>query len=272
MLEVRGVTKRFPGVVALKGVDFHVAAGEVVALVGENGAGKSTLMKILAGVQAPDEGTVTMEGEALGDGSVAHALSAGIALIHQELNLAGNLGIGANLFLGREPSAFGWIDRKTIRREAAGYLEKVGLDLDPDTLVGSLSPGQQQLVEIAKALSVRAKVLIMDEPTSSLSLSEAELLFEVIRDLKRQGVSVVYISHRLYEVRELAGRVIVFRDGENVGELGRREASHEAMVRMMVGRDVSQLYQRTHHELGGEALRVRDFRTRTFRIKRSIFR
>ena len=261
MLSARGVTKRFPGVVALKGVDLKVARGEVVSLIGENGAGKSTLMKILAGVQKPDEGEITMDGRRLDVSSVAAAQAEGVSLIHQELNLAENLSVAANLFLGREPNRFGFMVQKTIRLEARKYLTKVGLEIDPETPLSQLSLGKQQLVEIAKALSTRAKVIIMDEPTSSLSHGEVETLFEVVRDLKEQGVSVIYVSHRLAEVMTVSDRVVVFRDGEKVGELGVGEATHEAMVRLMVGRDVSQLYQRTEHELGEPALSVKGLRT-----------
>jgi len=262
MLIARGVTKRFPGVVALKGVDLAIAPGEVVSLIGENGAGKSTLMKILAGVQKPDEGEVTMAGRTLDVSSVAAAQAQGISLIHQELNLAENLSVAANIFLGREPQRFGFLDQKMIRTEALRYLAKVGLEVDPELPLGHLSLGKQQLVEIAKALSTRAKVIIMDEPTSSLSQGEVETLFRVIRDLKDEGVSVIYISHRLVEVMALSDRVVVFRDGENVGELGPDEMRHDAMVRLMVGRDVSQLYQRTEHELGEVVLSVEGLRTK----------
>lgn len=261
LLEVRKVTKRFPGVVALSGVDLEVRPAEVVALIGENGAGKSTLMKILAGVQAADEGELRVEGKPVRFSGVQEAQKAGVALIHQELNLAENLSVAANLFLGREPSRFGWIDQGMIRREAERLLGMVGLEVPPDTLVGELTLGKQQLVEIAKALSTEAKVIIMDEPTSSLSLSESERLFGVIRDLRGKGVSVIYISHRLGEVKELADRVVVFRDGENAGTLEREEIEHDAMVRMMVGREVSQFYQRTEHELGEVLLSVRGLRT-----------
>lgn len=261
LLEVRKVTKRFPGVVALSGVDLEVRPAEVVALIGENGAGKSTLMKILAGVQAADEGELRVEGKPVRFSGVQEAQKVGVALIHQELNLAENLSVAANLFLGREPSRFGWIDQGMIRREAERLLGMVGLEVSPDTLVGELTLGKQQLVEIAKALSTEAKVIIMDEPTSSLSLSESERLFGVIRDLRGKGVSVIYISHRLGEVKELADRVVVFRDGENAGTLEREEIEHDAMVRMMVGREVSQFYQRTEHELGEVLLSVRGLRT-----------
>ncbi|MEJ6581061.1 MAG: sugar ABC transporter ATP-binding protein [Akkermansiaceae bacterium] len=261
LLEVRGVTKRFPGVVALSGVDLQVRAGEVVALIGENGAGKSTLMKILAGVQAADGGELLIEGKVRRFVGVQEAQKAGVALIHQELNLADNLTVEANLFLGREPQRFGWIDQAAIRKEAERVLKVVGLEVPADTLLSELTLGRQQLVEIAKALSTNAKVIIMDEPTSSLSMSESERLFEVIRDLRKRGVSVIYISHRLGEVKELADRVVVFRDGENAGSLEREEIEHDAMVKLMVGRDVSQFYQRTAHDLGEVALSVRGLRT-----------
>lgn len=260
-LEVRKIKKLFPGVVALSGVDLWVNAGEVVALIGENGAGKSTLMKILAGVQPADEGELLVDGKVVRFAHVQDAQKAGIALIHQELNLADNLTVAANMFLGREPGKFGWIDQGAIGREAKRVLEVVGLEVSPDTLLSELTLGKQQLVEIAKALSTEAKVIIMDEPTSSLSMSESERLFDVIRELRESGVSVIYISHRLGEVKELADRVVVFRDGENAGMLERDEVDHDAMVRMMVGRDVSQFYQRTEHELGEVALSVRGLRT-----------
>ncbi len=261
LLEVRGVTKRFPGVVALSGVDLQVREAEVVALIGENGAGKSTLMKILAGVQSADEGELLIGGEVKQFTGVHDAQKAGVALIHQELNLADNLTVEANIFLGREPGRFGWIDQGTIRKEAERVLKVVGLEVPAETLLSELTLGRQQLVEIAKALSTNARVVIMDEPTSSLSMSEAECLFEVIRDLRKRGVSVIYISHRLGEVKELADRVVVFRDGENAGALEREEIEHDTMVKLMVGRDVAQFYQRTSHDLGEVALSVRGLRT-----------
>ena len=232
---------------ALKEVNLGLQEAEVLALIGENGAGKSTLMKILAGIQQPDEGRLLMRGVPVEIRSVQDAMQLGIALIHQELNLADNLDVGANIFLGREPTSFGLIDRRRIRAGAAEVLGRVGLDVSPDTSLARLSLGQQQLVEIAKALSMNAKVLIMDEPTSSLSTTEADRLFEVVKDLKHQGVGVIYISHRLGEVDELADRVLVFRDGQNSGELQRDEITHDRMVRLMVGRDVSQFYERTSH-------------------------
>ncbi|MBI1841751.1 MAG: sugar ABC transporter ATP-binding protein [Verrucomicrobia bacterium] len=245
LLEVRGIVKQFPGVKALREVNLTVSRGEVLAVVGENGAGKSTLMKILAGVQSYDAGTVLLDGVEIRVDSVEAALSHGIALIHQELNLADNLTVGANLFLGREPRRWGMvIDHDRIARDARQWLDRVGLEVDPQTLVSDLSIGRQQMVEIAKALSVNARVLIMDEPTSSLTQHEAEQLKNVIRDLSGRGVSIVYISHRLGEVRELAHRVSVLRDGANAGELRDGQITHENLVRLMVGRDVSQFYRR----------------------------
>ena len=221
LLEVRGLGKRFPGVRALHDAHLTLARGEVLAVIGENGAGKSTLMKILAGVQPADAGEIFIDGQPVQFQSVREALSQGVALIHQELNLAANLDLAANIFLGREPHQFGFIDHAKLHAEAAQHLRRVGLDLPADTLVGDLPIGRQQLVEIAKALSCKARVLIMDEPTSSLSQHESETLFEVVRDLRTQGISVIYISHRLGEVTELADRVLVLRDGENAGELSR---------------------------------------------------
>ena len=261
LLEISGVGKSFPGVRALHDVSFSVGAAEVVAVLGENGAGKSTLMKILAGVQMPDTGSIRLEGAPVQIHSVEEGLSLGIALIHQELNLATNLSIGANLFLGREPVKRGLIDEREIELRSRKLLGRVGLDLDPATLVGDLSIGRQQLVEIAKALSTNARILIMDEPTSSLSQGETERLFEVVKDLRQNGVSILYISHRLGEVVELADRVVVLRDGENAGELARAEINHDRMVSLMVGRDLAQFYAHQPHPPGEVVLSVSGLRT-----------
>jgi len=256
LLEVRGISKGFPGVRALYDVDLTLGRGEVLALVGENGAGKSTLMKILAGVQPPDSGTIRVDGREVTIDSVRAAIANGISLIHQELNLADNLPIGANIFLGREPHRWGWIDSRRLNANARGVLARVGLDVAPTTPLSALTIGRQQLVEISKALSVDARILIMDEPTSSLSAHETEQLFRVVNELRAAGVSVIYISHRLGEVRELADRVTVLRDGENAGELARNEISHDNMVRLMVGRELSQFYARRPHSAGDVVLEV----------------
>jgi ribose transport system ATP-binding protein len=261
LLEIRSVSKRFTGVQALRDVSLKVNPGEVLALIGENGAGKSTLMKILAGVQGQDSGEIFVDGKPVQFDGVSASIDAGIVLIHQELNLSDNLDVGSNIYLGREPLRFGLIDKAAIQRGANDVLERVGLDVSPSTIVHRLSVGQQQMVEIAKALSVRARLLIMDEPTSSLSHHETENLFRAVKALRAKGVSVIYISHRLSEVRELADRVCVLRDGENAGELARDEIAHDTMVQMMVGRDVSQYYARKPHKTGDIVLEAKKLRT-----------
>jgi len=250
LLEVRGLCKQFPGVRALHEVSLELHEAEVLAIIGENGAGKSTLMKILAGVQPADSGSYHLDGKPVHFQNVRDAMAAGVALIHQELNLAANLDLAANIFLGREPNRLGFVDDNSIHMAAGEYLERVGLNLPTDTIVGDLSIGKQQLVEISKALSCDARVLIMDEPTSSLSQRETETLFGVVHDLRKQGISIIYISHRLGEVKELADRVTVFRDGENAGDLQKNEIDHDAMVRLMVGRELSEFYDRKIHEPG----------------------
>lgn len=256
LLEVRSVTKRFPGVVALNNVDMQLAGGEVLSVIGENGAGKSTLMKILAGVQLPDEGSTLLDGQSVVIDSCRKATDIGISLIHQELNLSDNLSVGANIFLGREPKKMGMINNREINERSQDVLKRIGLDVSPTTLVRTLSIGKQQLVEIAKAVSSNARVLIMDEPTSSLSAGEAERLFEVVQELSARGVSIIYISHRLGEVKHLSDRVVVLRDGENAGQLQRDEINHDAMVQLMVGRDVSQYYALQPHNRGDKVLEV----------------
>jgi ribose transport system ATP-binding protein len=264
LLEARGISKQFSGVRALDDVSLAVARGEIVAIVGENGAGKSTLMRILAGVISPTAGSIMIDGEAVAFASVAQALRKGISLIHQELNLADNLSVAANIFLGREPRRLGVIDKQRIDREAQKYLDMVGLEIPPQTLVSTLPIGKQQLVEVAKALSTNARILIMDEPTSSLSEHESQNLFKVVGDLRKRGVSVLYISHRLHEVEQLADRVVVLRDGKFSGELAREQNQRANMVRLMVGRDVSRFYHRTPHTPGEPVATVNQLRTTTF--------
>src|SRR5438876_7309791 len=241
LLEVRGLRKRFPGVLALDGVGLSVRGGEVLAVVGENGAGKSTLMKILAGIYTPDDGEILADGQPIHLSGVRDALARGIVLIHQELNLAEPLSVTANLFLGRERlrgGMLGWLDGRAMAREAKTLLARVGLDVPLHRPVGELPLGQQQLIEIARALALDARILIMDEPTSSLTQKETDRLFAVIADLKASGVAVLYISHRLAEVQRIADRATVLRDGRNAGELSRAELTHAALVRLMVGRDL----------------------------------
>jgi ribose transport system ATP-binding protein len=264
LLRAQGIEKSFAGVRALGGVGLHVEAGEVLAVIGENGAGKSTLMKILAGVEQQDAGELSLDASRIRFRTALDALHAGIALIHQELNLAGNLDVGANIWLGHEPRRWSMIDHGQIRRRSIELLERVGLDVDPGVLVDELTVGRRQLVEIAKALSHSARVLIMDEPTSSLTVQEARRLFEVIRSLKAKGVAIIYISHRLAEVDEIADRVLVLRDGLVAGHLDRTEISHDAMVRLMIGRDLSRFYARQATAPGEPVLELRGVRTPAF--------
>ncbi len=248
LLEVEGISKAFPGVRALEDVRLHVEPGEVLALIGENGAGKSTLMKILGGVYTPDAGTVRIDGAPVTLAGVKDAERHGIVLIHQELNLAEHLDVAANIFLGREPTWL-WplsLISPRIYPQAQKITERLGLKVSPRSRVADLTVGQQQLVEIARALSLKSRLLILDEPTSSLTASETERLFAVLRQLKAEGLSMIYISHRLKEVDEIADRVTVLRDGKNAGELGRAEINHDNMVRLMVGRELKQFYERQH--------------------------
>ena len=246
-----GVEKRFGGVRALKGVDFEISSGEVVALAGENGAGKSTLMKILGGVHQPDAGKILIDGQPVAIHSVSDATRYGISFIHQELNVLENLDVAANVFLGREPLRGGplkLVDSKRMHVEAAVFLKRLGLDIPTNTLLSRLSIAHQQMVEIAKALSLDARILIMDEPTSSLTLTETARLLEVVRELRTQGVAIIYISHRLNEIEQIADRVVVLRDGANVGALARQQITHDQMVKMMVGRDLDKFYQQPQGE------------------------
>lgn len=241
LLELVGIRKSYPGVVALNAVSLSVCPGEVIGLVGENGAGKSTLMKVLGGVVAPDAGVIRTGGADHPALTVQHAMAAGIAFVHQELNLFENLDVAANVFIGREVLAGGFlrlVDTVELRRRVRPFLERLGCDFGPDAMVEELSLAQRQLVEIAKALSLDARLVIMDEPTSSLTISETERLLRVIAALKADGVGVIFISHRLAEVEQCADRVVVLRDGSVAGELSREHVSHAAMIRLMIGRDL----------------------------------
>jgi len=244
-LSLKGICKRFPGVVALDNVNFSVGSGEVVALIGENGAGKSTLMKILGGVYQPDGGNLDIDGKPVVIRSVADATRHRIGFVHQELNNLDNLDVGANLFLGREPRYGGplmLVDRGRIVRESKPFLERLGLRIDPRTPLRQLSLAQQQMVEIAKALSQNAQYLILDEPTSSLTLAETDKLLATVKELRKQDVGIVYITHRLGEIIQIADRVVALRDGKNAGYLSREQISHDNMVRLMVGRELKNFY------------------------------
>ena len=265
LLELKGITKRFPGVLALDNVSLSIGAGEVVALIGENGAGKSTLMKILGGVHQADPGEIWFDGRSITIHNVADALALGIGFIHQELNILDNLSVAANVFMGREPTWGGplrLIDRRRIASDSEQYLKRLGLNISPDTPLHKLSLAQQQMIEIAKALSQNARLIIMDEPTSSLTLSETDRLLATVRDLSRNGVSVIYISHRLGEIKQIADRVVALRDGCNAGDLGREQIEHHAMVSLMIGRKLGSLYIDSQGVQQAGGFKVEGLRTR----------
>lgn len=247
-----GVEKRFGGVVALGGVDLEVRVGEVHALLGENGAGKSTLMKVLSGAHAPDAGECTLGGELYAPAGPVDALERGVAMIYQELNLAPELSIGQNVLLGREPrGVLGWIRRDEARARVEKALAALGAEeLSPETLVRDLGPGQRQLVEIARALVEEARVIVLDEPTSSLSAKDTERLFEVVRRLTKEGVAVIYISHFLEEVQEIGDRFTVLRDGVTVGAGDVAGTSLDEIVSLMVGRSLDEFFPVVPHEPG----------------------
>jgi len=273
LLSMQGISKRFPGVIALDNVHLEVRKGEVLALCGENGAGKSTLMKILGGVYQSDAGTIHFNGQLVNIEKISDAISLGIAFIHQEVNVLDNLDVAANVFLGREPlkGPFKLIDRTRIHADTEPYIRRLGLEVSSDTRLDKLSLAQQQLVEIAKALSLDARLIIMDEPTSSLTLSESERLFKLIGELTEQAISVIYISHRLREIEQCADRVVVLRDGRNAGELGHEQISHDRIVSLMVGREINNFYVQSNASRTPGFFKVRGLRTGRYPAKMVSF-
>jgi len=266
-LTLAGIRKSYPGVIALSGFSMEVAPGEVIGLVGENGAGKSTLMKILGGIIAPDQGTITIDGVARQSLSVADSMKAGIAFVHQELNLFDNLDVAGNVYIGREPCRGGplrLVDREKQRALVAPLLKRVGANFTPRTPVAGLSLAQRQMVEIAKALSVEARLVILDEPTSSLPQAETDKLLDIIAGLKADGISVIFISHRLGEVERAADRVVVLRDGTLAGMLGKAEIDHDRMVKLMIGRDLKAQFSAPGGKPGAVALAAHEIRTAAY--------
>ena len=259
ILELTGIVKTFPGVRALDEAGLRVYPGQVMALLGENGAGKSTLMKVLTGIYQADAGTISYRGQPVHFKGPRDSQDQGISIIHQELNLLPELSIAANIFLGREPrTRFGNIDHKQLRERASTLLARLGVKHGPDTRLGDLSIGEQQMVEIAKALSFDASVIIMDEPTDALTDTETEQLFVVIRELREQGCGIVYISHRLKEIFQICDRVTVLRDGKWIGEQAVSELDEDRIIEMMVGRRLEEQYPRLARELGPVSLQVKD--------------
>lgn len=251
LLSMKHISKEFSGVAVLKDVDFNIYKGNVMALIGENGAGKSTLMKILTGVYLKTDGEIFLDDVSVNFTNTKASQDAGIAIIHQELNLVKDLSIAENIFLGREPLSKGkrilW---NKIYENSIYWIEKLGIKESPKENVRNLSVGKQQLVEIAKALSIDAKIIIMDEPTGALTPTETKKLFSIINDLKNEGKSIVYISHRLQEIFEICDDVTVLRDGELIGEKSIDELNEEKLIEMMVGRKLKEQYPRTEHEIG----------------------
>ena len=257
LLRMSGVSKKFGGAVALEDVHLELHAGEVHALMGENGAGKSTLMKILSGVYTPDAGTIELNGEQISISSPRDALSKGIAIIHQELNTVPDMTVAENLSLGSEPARGGILNRRELRRSAQEKLDRIGADVPVDLPIGRLSVGMQQMVEIARAVAENARILVLDEPTASLSQAEADRLFDLVEDMRGRGMALAYISHRMEEVWKLSDRITVLRDGRWVSTTARNEATPEEIVNRMVGRNVENLYVHQNREPGNTVLSVR---------------
>ena len=275
ILQMEGIRKTFPGVQALKGVDLAVRPGSVHGVMGENGAGKSTLMKVAIGLYRPDSGTIRLKGEEVVFESVHDALTKGVSMIHQEMSPLPYMSVAQNIFLGREIlNRFGLIDHRAIDREAARILADLKIALKPTQVMGQLSVAQMQLVEIAEAVSRQADLIIMDEPTSALTEREVGHLFEIIRDLKRRGVAVIYITHKMDEVFAITDEVSVYRDGELVGHELTPDLTREKLIRMMVGRTIDQFFQKESAELGPPALEVQGltrqgyFRDISFSVRR----
>lgn len=266
LLEMRGIWKSFPGVKALRGVDLSLGAGEVLALLGENGAGKSTLIKVLGGAHRADEGVLRIQGSEVDFHSPHDARAAGIGVIYQEFNLVPGLSAADNIFLGQERTRGGFVAEREQAEAAAKLFARLQVKIDPMALCRDLTVAQQQVVEIAKALAFDVRIIVMDEPSATLTLQEVERLFAVIRELKTQGISVIYISHRLDEIFKIADRVTVLRDGEGVGDRPIVELTREAMIEIMVGRKLENEFPKKRVEIGEERLVVRGL-TRAPRVK-----
>ena len=258
IVSMNNISKTFPGVKALDNVHFELRSGEVMALLGENGAGKSTLMKILSGVYTRDGGTMEIFGKSYDDLTPKQAQEAGVAIIHQELNMCKHLSVAENMFLGREMIGKGVLDNRKMRQEARNILNELKIDIDPDQTVGDLPVSKQQMVEIAKALSIHAKILIMDEPTSALTAREIEDLFRIIKDLKAQGCGIVYISHRLEELAEIVDRVTIMRDGQYITDGNFKDMTMDQIITNMVGREIKEKFPRVTCTKGKKVFEVKN--------------
>lgn len=253
---MRGIDKSFTGVHALKGVDLTLRKGQVLALLGENGAGKSTLIKVLGGAHLADVGSISIEGQPVRITDPHVSQAAGISIIYQEFNLVPSLTVRENIFLGRERSNLGFVRKSEEHEHSKELFQRIGLNIDPNSLCEELTIAQQQTVEIAKALSVKARIIVMDEPSAALTSQEVEKLFEIVRDLKAQGIGIIYISHRLEEIFHIADRVMVLRDGEQVATRDVSEIDHDGLVEMMVGRTLKNEFPHRRPDLGEVRLEV----------------
>ena len=263
-LEMKGITKQFPGVLALNQVDLSIYPGRVLALVGENGAGKSTLMKVLSGVHRRDAGEILIEGKSVEITSPLASRQMGISIIYQELSVLNNMDVAENIFVGREKKKNGFVDKKRQHEEARALLERVGLNIDTHTMTRRLSTAQKQMVEVAKALSYNSRLIIMDEPTSSLTDKETAMLMDIIRKLRDEGVAIVFISHRMNEIFEISDEIAVMRDGEMVQHMITGEVDEQQVIAAMVGRDVNDIFQKEEAPIGDVVLEVKNLSTRSF--------
>jgi len=257
-LEAEGISKFFPGVKALNNVSLRVRTGTVHALMGENGAGKSTLMKCLIGIYRPDQGTIKIKGEPVQFRDTMDALRSGISMIHQELNLVPHMTVAENIWLGREPVKFGFVDHAQLNKETQALLNRLNIKLKADSMVGELSIASQQMVEIAKAVSWNSDIVIMDEPTSALTETEVAHLFTIIRDLRQQGKAIIYISHKMDEIFAITDEISIFRDGNWVGSDITSEYTRQSLITKMVGRELTQLFPKFNNAIGEEVLTVRN--------------
>jgi len=263
-LEMKGITKQFPGVLALNKVDLSVYPGKVLALVGENGAGKSTLMKVLSGVHKRDAGEILIDGKSVEIASPLASRQMGISIIYQELSVLNNMNVAENIFVGREKKKNGFVDKKAQHDAARALLDRVGLSIDTHTMTRRLSTAQKQMVEVAKALSFNSKLIIMDEPTSSLTDKETAMLMDIIRKLRDEGVAIVFISHRMNEIFEISDEIAVMRDGEMVQHMITGEVNEQQVIAAMVGRDVNDIFHKEEAPIGDVVLEVKNLSTKDF--------
>lgn len=255
-LEMKNIHKKFPGVYALKNADLRVEKGEVHALLGENGAGKSTLIKVLGGIYQPDEGEIYIDGQKVRMNNVRDAQANGISIIHQELLLVPQMTVADNMFLDAAPQKYGYINRKQSKRDAQKALDAMGVQIDAGALVATLSVAQQQIVEIVKAVRLQSKIIVMDEPTSSLSDTEIQMLFEIVENLKQNGTAIIFISHKLEELFAITDRITIMRDGEVVKTVETKKTGNEELIALMVGRALDNYYVRDDFPKGEIILKV----------------